>query len=145
MLDIVKFVPLDPRAVLPTRGHTYDAGLDLTAIDNPTLTPGGDYAYPTGLGVIIPQGFVGLIWPRSGNAFKQGTMVLAGVIDSGYQGEIKVILNNRLYLYLPGDKVGQLLIQPVEVVEAVWGSFEEETERGEKGFGSTDGEVSDGN
>jgi dUTP pyrophosphatase len=134
---------LTESAKLPTRAYDRDAGFDLYAcLDGPwKLYPAERCAISTGIAVAIDPGKVGLIWPRSGMALKDGIMVMAGVIDSGYRGEIKVILHNAgesMVLIKTGDKIAQMLLQPVfpdEVFEV--NEFSGQTDRGEQGFGST--------
>lgn len=94
----------------------------------------------TGVSFAIPKGYVGLIWPRSGLALKKGVDVLAGVIDSGYRGEIGVVLLNTGYddvVIREGEKVAQILIQPVESVGILEVESLDESVRGEKNFGSS--------
>lgn len=127
----------------PLYGSTGAAGADLCAVEEACLMPGERKLIPTGLRVAIPEGFVGLIWPRSGLALKRGIDVLAGVIDSDYRGEIGALLVNHgeePVQIRHGDRVAQLLIQRVEraVFERVQiREFQGETERGAAGFGST--------
>jgi dUTP pyrophosphatase len=94
----------------------------------------------TGIAIEIPKGFVGLVWPRSGLAIKKGVSVLAGVIDSSYRGEIGVVLLNTNYddlIIKKGDKIAQLLIQPIETVNIEEVKELSDTERAENGFGSS--------
>jgi len=95
--DIVRVKKLDPYAIIPTQSHRTDAGFDLYAVDNIRITPGLRVMVSTGIAFEIPDGMVGLIWPRSGLAAKKGIDVLAGVIDAGYRGEIKVVLLNTTH------------------------------------------------
>lgn len=134
---------LDPRAVVPSRAHAGDAGLDLVAIEARDLPPGGRAAVPTGLAVAIPAGFAGLVVPRSGLARRHGVTVAnaPGLIDSGYRGELLVLLVNlgaAAHRVEPGDRVAQLVVTPVSPatpreVDDLPGS----DGRGEGGFGST--------
>lgn len=132
-------IMLDEGAKAPTRAHEADAGLDIYAIES-GLVPAWTYrAFRTGLHVQIPQGYVGILFSKSGLNVNHG-ITSTGVIDSGYTGEIIVNLhnNNSYHHYVkPGDKISQLVILPiatptVEVVD----SFEQ-TDRGDNGFGST--------
>lgn len=131
---------LTDTAKLPTRGTAGAAGLDLYADCDLLLTPGFWSPVSTGIAVAIPDGYVGLIWPRSGLAVQHGIDVLAGVIDSDYRGEIKAVLINhgpesiRIH---PGDRIAQLLIQPVAMFEPVEAKSLPDTERGNGGFGHT--------
>lgn len=141
----VKIKKLNKDAVIPTYAKPGDAGLDLTALGiyQPQRNEDGTgiIAYSTGLSVEIPDGYVGLLFPRS--SVSETSLSLAncvGVIDSGYRGEL--IVKFRLsvtfpQIYQPGDRVAQLIIMPYPQVE--WEVSEElsETERGENGFGST--------
>lgn len=134
---------LHPDAVVPARAHPGDAGLDLVAIAPHDLPPGGRVAVPTGLAVAIPQGHAGLVVPRSGLARRHGVTVAnaPGLIDSGYRGELIVLLVNlgdAPHAIAAGDRVAQLVITPVadatpREVETLPGS----DGRGEGGFGST--------
>ena len=131
---------LDERAVLPSRSHHDDAGLDLCALEAVTLAPGERQAVGTGVALAIPSGYVGLIWDKSSIPFKYGVKSMGGVIDAQYRGEVKVILVNlsqETATFEAGQKIAQLLVQKVklpevEVVDALPGSV-----RGEGGFGST--------
>lgn len=133
----VKRIQKDAR--LPRYSHRGDAGLDLFSSIDCVLEDGQILAVPTGIQVAIPQGFVGLIWDKSGLSL-QGVHRLAGVIDSGYRGEVKVVmanLRNKPFVIEKGMKVAQMLIQPVEEIKVVELDTLEETSRGERGFGST--------
>ena len=134
---------LDPELPLPTYAHEGDAGLDLLASESLTLAPGERYAVPTGLAIALPVGHAGFVHPRSGRALREGLTVAnaPGLIDSGYRGEIKVIVVN-LDPQTPikierGDKIAQLVIQAVESVELDEVEALPETGRGSGGFGST--------
>ncbi len=137
---ILKVKKLDNRAKLPIRAHAGDAGLDLFSIESVEVKPGEIVEVKTGIAVEIPKGYFGLIKDRSGLAAK-GLHVLAGVIDEGYRGEIKVIMVNlgKKPLHIPvGSRFAQLIILPyprnLKITEA---KELTESERGEKGFGST--------
>ena len=125
---------------LPEFGSAGAAGADLRASEAVEIPSGGRAAVPTGLRLEIPPGHVGLVWPRSGLAVRHGIDTLAGVIDSDYRGEVRVVLANHgenAFRIEPGDRVAQLLVQPVvrpafEPVGELSGS-----DRGEAGFGST--------
>jgi dUTP pyrophosphatase len=125
--------------VLPAYGSAGAAGADLRASEDVTLQPGERAAVPTGLHLEIPPGHVGLVWPRSGLALKHGLDTLAGVIDSDYRGEVRVVLVNHgrePVTLARGDRVAQLLVQRVEHVEFVSGELGGSA-RGAGGFGST--------
>lgn len=128
---------------LPSFAHYGDAGADLVSADTLTLKPGERAAVATGLSLEIPNGYVGLIHPRSGLALKHGISMVntPGTIDAGFRGEIKVILINHDqetdFLINRGDRIAQLVIQKVE--RAIFEKVEAlgETARGQGGFGST--------
>jgi dUTP pyrophosphatase len=128
-------------AKLPVYQHPGDAGMDLFAAEEVALGAGEVKAVPTGIKMAIPEGYVGLIWDKSGISL-QGVHRLAGVVDAGYRGEVKVVMVNLgkgPFVFKRGQKVAQLLIQPVQAVEVVdvgEGDLDE-TARGAGGFGST--------
>lgn len=131
---------LHHEAVLPTQGRPGDAGFDLSCIEGDFLDAGARGDFGTGIAVAIPEGYVGYIKPRSGLALRSGIDVLGGVIDSGYRGEIRVILLNTSdtdYLFAPGDRIAQLVVQPV--AEPAYTEVYElpASERATGGFGST--------
>lgn len=140
---IVKFKKLDAEAVIPSYAREGDAGLDLTTINNGTLS--ADFIeYSTGLSVEIPTGYVGLIFPRSSlSKYDLSLTNSVGVIDSGYRGEIKfrfrITSDEFKYprLYKTGDRIGQLLIIPYPVITLVETDELTQTSRGKKGFGSS--------
>ena len=134
---------LDPELPLPRYAHHDDAGADLLCAENLTLQPGERRLVPTGLAVAIPQGWVGLVHPRSGLAAKHGVTVgnAPGTIDAGYRGEVKVLLVNtdrtEAVTFSRGDRIAQLLLQ--QVAQAQFSPVDElpETVRGAGGFGSS--------
>ncbi|MGH2693453.1 MAG: dUTP diphosphatase [Actinomycetota bacterium] len=134
---------LDPGLPLPAYAHPGDAGLDLLAAEDVSLKPGERAAVPTGMAVAIPEGYAGFVHARSGRALKEG-LALAnapGLIDSGYRGEIRVIVVN-LDQDAPidirrGDRIAQLVIQPVALAELHEVEELPPSGRGEGGFGST--------
>ena len=134
---------LDARARLPTRAHPGDAGLDLHALDAVTLEPGRRASVATGIAVQIPAGQAGLILPRSGLAARHGISVVnaPGLIDSGYRGELTVLLLNTdrdERVVLPaGARIAQLVLIAVQLPEAVEVGSLEDSARGAGGFGST--------
>ncbi|MBW3619012.1 MAG: dUTP diphosphatase [Actinobacteria bacterium] len=135
-------VRLDPDAVLPTYAHAGDAGLDLAANEDLTLPPRGRAAVATGLAVAVPDGWVGLVHPRSGLALRQGLTVAnaPGTIDAGYRGEVKVILVNlgdEEVVITRGDRIAQLVLQQVGHARVVEVESLDDTTRGAGGFGST--------
>ena len=130
-------------AVLPTRAHGGDAGLDLSACEEVTIGPGERALVPTGLTVEIPEDHAGIVAPRSGLALRHGISIVntPGVIDAGYRGEVRVILLNtdrsEAFTVEPGMRIAQLLVMPVTPVEVVEVTSLSETARGEDGFGSS--------
>lgn len=140
----VSFKKLDEQAKMPTYGTSYSAGADLYAcLEEPvTILPGEACMIPTGLSMAIPEGYVGLIFARSGLAVKQGLAPSnkVGVIDADYRGEILVSLFNHSKeprTVEPGERIAQMVITPF--LKAQWMESEEldETVRGAGGFGST--------
>ena len=139
---ILKFKRVHPDAVLPAYAHPSDAGMDLRSVADLTIAPGGRALVPTGLVVLLPPLYEAQVRPRSGLALKHGVTVLntPGTIDSGYRGEIGVILANfgtEAFSVRKGDKVAQLVIAPVTQPEIVETDVVDETDRGAGGFGST--------
>ena len=135
----VKIKKMHPEAIIPSYAKPGDAGMDLTAVD--VSTPGGKHiTYHTGLAIEIPEGYVGLLFPRS-SVYKTGQTLsnCVGVIDSGYRGEImlKYTLSPYGLDYQIGERVGQLIIMPYPHVEFVEENQLTQTERGEGGYGST--------
>lgn len=130
-------------AALPTQAYPGDAGLDLVACEGARLPPGGRAVVPTGIAVEIPEGYAGFVQPRSGLAARHGIgMVNApGLIDSGYRGEIRVVLLNTdpvsEFLVEPGMRIAQLVVAPVASVRLVEVSELATSERGARGFGSS--------
>lgn len=132
---------LSESAILPTKNLKTDAGFDLYSTENKFVFRQSRATISTSISIEIPEGCVGLIWPRSGLAVKAGIDTLAGVIDHGYTGEIKVCLYNTSkddYEINVGDKIAQILIQKIEDCEVVEVDTLSESERGDKGFGSSD-------
>ena len=137
----MKVKKLHSLAKIPTRAHSGDAGLDLYSITKEIISPGETKLIPTGIALEIPFGYVGLIWFRSGLSSKYSLKVAGGVIDASYRGEIVVILINLgkgAIAIEQGQKIAQLLIQKVELVDIEEVESLDSTDRGEKGFGSTD-------
>jgi len=131
---------LDPNAKIPTYAHVGDAGMDLYALEGVTIEPKQRALIPTGISMAIPDGYVGLIWDKSGVAAKRGLKTLAGVIDSGYRGEVQAALFNtseETQVFEAGDKLAQMLIQPIESPHIMEVDELDPTRRGEDGFGST--------
>jgi dUTP pyrophosphatase len=133
-------VKVDGQGALPEYGSADAAGADLRASEELVLDPGARAAVATSLHLEIPRGHVGLIWPRSGLAVKHGIDTLAGVVDSDYRGEVRVVLVNHgdtPFAIRPGDRIAQLLVQKIERPTFVAASRLGETTRGTGGFGST--------
>jgi dUTP pyrophosphatase len=130
-------------ALLPTRAHGGDAGLDLSACETVTIGAGERATVGTGLAVAIPEDHAGLVVPRSGLALRHGLSIVnaPGVIDAGYRGEVRVILLNtdsdHAFTVEPGMRIAQLLVVPARVIEVVEAGELTETPRGESGFGSS--------
>ncbi len=137
---------LDEAAVLPTRAHPADAGLDLVAVESATLAPGGGRAtVGTGIAIEVPEGWAGLVCPRSGLAARHGIGVVngPGVIDAGYRGEVRVVLSNsdpvEPFTVAPGDRIAQLVLMPVSLAPVVEVDELAIATRDAAGFGSTGG------
>ena len=134
---------LDESLPLPSYAREMDAGLDLLASEDVTLKPGDRAAVATGIAVAIPQGFAGFVHAKSGRALREGLAIVngPGLIDSGYRGEIKVLVTNldpASPIYIKrGEKVAQLVIQAVEAVALEAVDELPASARGEGGFGST--------
>jgi len=134
---------LDGRAVLPTRAHDGDAGLDLYALEDSSLAPGERASVPTGIAVEIPEGSAGLVLPRSGLALRHGIALVnaPGLIDSGYRGELRVLLLNtdrsQPFRVSAGDRIAQLLVIRAEVASVIEVEELSGSVRGAGGFGSS--------
>lgn len=140
----VKVKKLYSDAIIPTYAHKGDAGADLHAYEDVVIEPGKWFLVSTGISIAMPIGWVGLIHPRSGLAWRRGVTVLnaPGTIDSGYRGEIKVNLISHgsvpFYIY-KGDRIAQIVFQRYEQADFFEVNDLEVTERGEGGHGSTGG------
>jgi dUTP pyrophosphatase len=130
-------------AVVPTRAYAGDAGLDLAACERVQLGPGERAAVATGLAVAIPDGYAGFVQPRSGLALRHGITLVntPGLVDSGYRGELKVILLNtdarEPFVVEPGMRIAQLVVMQVPEIDPVEVDELPESERGVRGFGSS--------
>lgn len=137
----VVFEKVSSDAKLPTKGSIESACLDLYASEEATVRLGKVTMVSTGLKIRIPPGYMGHIVPRSGLAVKKGFMVMAGIIDSDYRGELKVVLTSAHehahHKVNVGERIAQLLIIPNPNVHALEGIVDVDTERGHGGFGST--------
>jgi dUTP pyrophosphatase len=139
----LRFVKLNERAILPTRAHDNDAGLDLYAAESARLAPGARVRVGTGFAVQIPDGVGGLVLPRSGLALRHGVTLVnsPGLIDPGYRGEVQVLLLNtdptREFQISVGDRIAQLLLVPVVHASPLQADALDQSTRGEGGFGSS--------
>ena len=130
-------------ALLPTRAHDGDAGLDLYACEAAHIGPGERWSVGTGIAVEIPDGHAGLVLPRSGIARENGIGLVnsPGLIDSGYRGELRVLLLNNdpaeTFRVSPGDRIAQLLLTPIAIAEPVEATALADSARGDGGFGSS--------
>ena len=134
---------LREEAVVPAHAYAGDAGLDLAACERAELGPGERLVVGTGLAVAIPAGYAGFVQPRSGLAARHGISVVnaPGLIDSGYRGEVRVVLLNtdrsEPFVIEPGMRIAQLVVLPVPALELVEVDELPESERGVRGFGSS--------
>jgi dUTP pyrophosphatase len=130
-------------AIVPERAYAGDAGLDLTACERVELAPGERALVGTGLAVAIPEGYAGFVQPRSGLAARHGLTVVnsPGLVDSGYRGELRVVLLNtdakQPFLVEPGMRIAQLVVLPIPELELVEVEELPASERGVRGFGSS--------
>lgn len=137
-----RFKRLDPRIEIPRQAHRGDAAVDLQSRIDFTLTPGERLAVPTGLAVAIPEGYAGLVLPRSGHARRHGLGAVnsPGLIDSGFRGEIHVLLVNHgaeSVSFRAWDRIAQLMVIESPAVEWIEADDLDATDRGAGGFGST--------
>ena len=141
-MQTLQIKQLSPNATLPTRTHTTDAGLDIYAAEDTIVTHTHSVIIPTGIAINIPAGYEGTIRPRSGKSVKTNLRVVLGTIDAGYNAEIGVIadaLDRSSYLVQRGEKIAQLVLTKVELPSLeIVDQFDTQSERGEKGFGSSD-------
>jgi len=130
-------------AVVPQRAYTGDAGLDLASCERVELGPGERALVGTGLAVAIPEGYAGFVQPRSGLAARHGLTVVnsPGLVDSGYRGELRVVLLNtdrtEPFVVEPGMRIAQLVVLPIPELELVDVDELPSSERGVRGFGSS--------
>jgi len=130
-------------ATLPAQAYAGDAGLDLAACGRHEVGPGERAVIPTGLAVEIPDGYGGFVLPRSGLAARSGITLLnaPGLIDAGYRGEVQVVFHNtdreETFVVEPGMRIAQLVVLPVPDIALVEREELAESERGERGFGSS--------
>jgi dUTP pyrophosphatase len=134
---------LRPDAVVPTRAYAGDAGLDLASCERVELGPGERATVATGLAIAIPDGYAGFVQPRSGLASRHGITIVntPGLVDSGYRGELKVILLNtdakEPFVVEPGMRIAQLVVMQVPQIDPIEVDELPESERGVRGFGSS--------
>ena len=130
-------------AVVPQRAYTGDAGLDLASSERVELGPGERALVGTGLAIAIPEGYAGFVQPRSGLAARHGLTVVnsPGLVDSGYRGELRVVLLNtdrtEPFVVEPGMRIAQLVVLPIPELELVEVDELPSSERGVRGFGSS--------
>ena len=139
-LPFINVKKLHAQAKLPVRGSARAIGADLCCVEDFTLQPLERKLVPTGLAIEIHEGYYGRVAPRSGLAVKQGIDTLAGVIDSDYRGEVRVLLinfNHEAVCFEAGERIAQLIIEKAEAVDYEWAEDLSDTVRGEGGFGST--------
>lgn len=131
---------INPNAKLPSLAYQGDAGIDLYSVEEVIIPSMENKAIGTGIKIAIPDGYAGFIWDKSGLSLNSKIKTMAGVIDSGYRGEVKVVLFNLSkndYKVEKGAKIAQLIIMPIINYELEEVDELEETHRGEKGFGSS--------
>jgi dUTP diphosphatase len=139
----VAFQRLRDEAVVPTRAYDGDAGLDLSACERVVLQPGERGMVNTGLAVAVPEGYAGFVQPRSGLASRHGITIVntPGLVDSGYRGELRIVLLNtdarESFVVEPGMRIAQLVVVPVATVDPIEVEELPESERGVRGFGSS--------
>lgn len=142
-MDQLPILKLKDEAILPSRAHPGDAGLDLYACEAAHIGPGERWSVGTGVGVEIPDGHAGLVLPRSGLARDHGISLVnaPGLIDSGYRGELRVLLLNtdpaETFRVEPGDRIAQLVLTPIATPAPVEAAELTESVRGRGGFGSS--------
>ncbi len=139
----LRIAKLKDEATVPTRAHAGDAGLDLYACEAAHLGPGERWSVGTGVAVEIPDGYAGLVLPRSGIARDHGIALVngPGLIDAGYRGEIRVLLLNtdpaEIFRVEPGERIAQLVVVPVGLPEPAEVESLSDSSRGDGGFGSS--------
>jgi dUTP pyrophosphatase len=142
-VEQLPILKLKDEATLPSRAHPGDAGLDLYACEAAHIGPGERWSVGTGVGVEIPDGHAGLVLPRSGLARDHGIALVnaPGLIDSGYRGELRVLLLNtdpaETFRVTAGDRIAQLVLTPIATPEPVEAAELTESVRGRGGFGSS--------
>ena len=135
----IRIKKINQDAKIPVYAHAGDAGMDLFSCVDMVIGPGETMPVQTGIRMAIPAGYVGLVWDKSGISLK-GVHRLAGVVDAGYRGEVRVVMANvgrELFIVKAGMKIAQMLIQPVEAPTIIEADELDDTSRGDGGFGST--------
>jgi dUTP pyrophosphatase len=138
-VNTIEILRVNPHAILPTRAHADDAGLDLYNLEDFRLEPGEGKMVKTGIALAVPKGYVGLVADRSSLA-KRGLKTAGGVIDAGYRGEVHIVLWNiskESFELKAGERLAQLLIIPIATPAVLEVTSLDETARGAKGFGSS--------
>lgn len=136
----LKINKLEEDAMIPSKANKSDAGYDLYAIEDVNIPSRGRALVRTGISMAIPENHVGLIWPRSGLAVKAGIDTLAGVIDSGYRGEVCIVLQNHTnhdYHIKKNDRAAQIIIQQLPIIKLELVEDLHKSDRGDGGFGSS--------
>jgi len=139
----LRVAKLNEQAVVPSRAHAGDAGLDLYACEAAHLGPGERWSVGTGVAVEIPEGYAGMVLPRSGIARDHGIALVnsPGLIDAGYRGEVRVLLLNtdpaETFRVEPGERIAQLVVVPVGMPEPLEVEALSDSSRGDGGFGSS--------
>jgi dUTP pyrophosphatase len=142
-VSAIRVTRLRDEAVLPARAHAGDAGLDLSTCERVELAPGERAVVPTGVAVALPAGYAGFVQPRSGLASRHGISIVnsPGLIDSGYRGEVKVVLLNTdpeaTWVAEPGERIAQLVVLAIPELELLEVDELPASERGTAGFGSS--------
>lgn len=138
--NVPKVKLIKENAIVPTKANEHDVGHDLYSVEEGVIPSGGRACVQTGIVIVPPNGYYGRICPRSGLAVKYGIDVGAGIIDPGYRGEVGVVLFNhgdKDFEYKVGDKIAQLVFHQVNCNGFIQVEELDNTERGEKGFGSS--------
>ena len=136
----IKIKKLNLNAIIPKYAHEGDAGMDLFSCEDCIIKAGERELVSTGLSIELPEGYVALIWDKSGLAVNKGIKTMAGVIEYTYRGEYKIALLNTSkqdWIINKGDKIAQLLIQPIATADIIEAEKLSETSRGDGAFGST--------
>jgi dUTP pyrophosphatase len=136
----IKVKKIHPEAVIPQYAHPGDAGMDLYSVEDTIIKAGERAIVGTGLSIELPEGYVSLIWDKSGVAAKNGIKTMAGVLEHTYRGEYKIVMFNTSkdnFEIKKGQKIAQVLIQPIMTAEVEEVKDLSDTARGAGGFGST--------